>query len=237
MEENNQGFSLTDTINKAILDCKCSRAICGSDWFKVYTDSLNELQRSKIIVYSSNSLFKFGDSSVIKTIKRIELLITIADVEIMLTIDNIDRDILSLSKESMKKADIQINFEQNKVTLFVNDVPLEINSSWHYYITIKPSKLPQKDFEMILISDINKNDTCKKNVATKLNRQFANARSYKTKALLSDFKIQVREVSEHLDTLDSTCNICMKNNKKKPKPIVGLPLPRTFSETVDMDLE
>ena len=111
MEENNQGFSLTDTINKAILDCKCSRAICGSDWFKVYTDSLNELQRSKIIVYSSNSLFKFGDSSVIKTIKRIELLITIADVEIMLTIDNIDRDILSLSKASMKKADIQINFE------------------------------------------------------------------------------------------------------------------------------
>lgn len=217
--------------------CKCSRIICASGWFKVYTDSLNEQQKSKIILRSNNSLFKFADRSVTKTLKGVELLITIADVEIMLTIDNIDRDILSLSKASMKKADIQINFEQNKVTLFVNDVPLEINSSWHYYITIKPSKLPQKDFEMILISDINKNDTCKKNVATKLNRQFANAPSYKTKALLSDFKIQVREVSEHLDTLDSTCNICMKNNKKKPKPIVGLPLPRTFSETVDMDLE
>ena len=160
MEENNQGFSLTDTINKAILDCKCSRAICGSDRFKVYTDSLNELQRSKIIVHSSNSLFKFGDSSVIKTIKRVELLITIADVEITLTIDTIDRDILSLSKASMKKADIQINFEQNKMTLFVN-VSLEINSSWHYHITIKPSKLPHKDFEVILISDINKSDTSK----------------------------------------------------------------------------
>lgn len=77
----------------------------------------------------------------------------------------------------------------------------------------------------------------KKNIATKLHRQFANAPSYKTKALLSDFKIQVRQVSEHLDTLDSICNICVQYNKKKPKPIVGLPLPRTFSETIDMDME
>ena len=38
---------------------------------------------------------------------------------------------------------------------------LEINSSGHYRITIKPSKLPHKDFEVILISDINKSDTSK----------------------------------------------------------------------------
>ena len=140
--------------------CKCSRIICASGWFKVYTDSLNEQQKSKIILRSNNSLFKFADRSVTKTLKGVELLITIADVEIMLTTDIIDRDILlPLSKGSMKKADIQINFKQDKVTLLVNDVSLEINSSGHYRITIKPSKLPHRDFEVILISDINKNDT------------------------------------------------------------------------------
>ena len=38
--------------------------------------------------------------------------------------------------------------------MFGNDIPLEINSSGHYYMIIKPSKLPHKDLEMILISDI-----------------------------------------------------------------------------------
>ena len=94
MEENNQGFSLTFTINKAILYCKCCRIICASGWFKVYTDSLNKQQKSKIILRSNNSLFKFADRSVTKTLKGVELLITIADVEIMLTTDIIDRDIL-----------------------------------------------------------------------------------------------------------------------------------------------
>ena len=51
------------------------------------------------------------------------------------------------------------------------------------------------------------------------------------------FNIQVRELSEHLDALDSACDICIKYKKKKPKSIVGLPLSRTFSETDDMDLK
>ena len=49
-----------------------------------------------------------------------------------------------------------------------------------------------------------------KNIATKLHSQFA---------------------------VDSACDICIKYKKKKPKPIVGLPLSRTFSETDDMDLK
>ena len=58
--------------------------------------------------------------------------------------------------------------------MFSNDVPLEINSPGHYYITIKPSKLPHEDLEMILISDIiNKNNSSKKNIAIKLHRQFS----------------------------------------------------------------
>ena len=76
-----------------------------------------------------------------------------------------------------------------------------------------------------------------KNIATKLHSQFANASSYETKNLLPDVNIQVRELSEHLDALDSACDICIKYKKKKPKPIVGLPLSRTFSETDDMDLK
>ena len=89
-----------------------------------------------------------------------------------------------------------------------------------------------------MISDIiNKNDSSKKNIATKLHRLFAHALSYKTKALLSDANIHDRELSEHLDALDSTCDICRKYKKKKPKPTVGLTLARRFNETVAMDLK
>lgn len=55
---------------------------------------------------------------------------------------------------------------------------------------------------------------------------------------MSDVIIQDRELSENLDALDINCDdICMKYKKKKPKPIAGLPLARTFNETVVMDLK
>ena len=140
--EDNQGFSVTAQL----INSGCSRTICRSDWFKVYTDSLSEQRKSKIIVCSSNSLFEFGHSFLIKALKRVQLPIIIADVKVMLTTDITDRYVpLLLSKAPMKKADTQINFKQDRVTMFGNDVPLQINSSGHYYITIKPSKLPHKD--------------------------------------------------------------------------------------------
>ena len=118
-----------------------------------------------------NSLFKFGDSFILKALKRVQLPIIIANVEVILTTDIIDRDTpLLLSKASMQKEDIQINFKQDRVTMFVNDVPLEIDSSAHY-LTIKPCKLTHKDLEIILIRDIiNKNYSSKKKNATKLRR-------------------------------------------------------------------
>ena len=54
--------------------------------------------------------------------------------------------------------------------MFVNGVPLEIDSSAHY-LTIKPCKLTHKDLEIILIRDIiNKNYSSRKKNATKLRR-------------------------------------------------------------------
>ena len=156
-------------------------------------------------------MFKFGDSSIVKSLGKVQLPIVIADVEVLLSTDVIDRDIpLLLSKASMKKADTQINFKQDKVTMFGNDVPLEINLSGHYCIPIKPSKIPKQHFDMILLTEIIKSDSNKQNIASKLHRQFAHASSSKIKALLTDANIHDDEIINQLQILDTTCDTCLK---------------------------
>ena len=90
---------------------------------------------------------------------------------------------------------------------------------------------------MILLTEIIKPDSNKQNIASKLHRQFAHASSSKIKALLTDANIHDDEIINQLEILDTTCDTCLKYKKKKPKPIVGLPLAKTFNETVAMDLK
>ena len=67
----------------------------------------------------------------------IHIPVTLAGVPVMLTTDVIDDDIpLLLSKETMKKANTQIDFKEDKVCIFGKKVDIKFSSSGHYCIDI-----------------------------------------------------------------------------------------------------
>ena len=83
----------------------------------------------------------------------------------------------------------------------------------------------------------NKSEDEKFRIAIKLHHQFAHPRSDKLKSLLKDAQISDKTLEKHLDNLDDTCDARLRYIKPKPRPVVELPMARTFNETAAMDLK
>ena len=222
----------------ALLDSGCTKTVCGETWLKFYMDTLTTDDTALIVTEPSNAVFKFGDSKMIKSKKRVKIPAIIANMPVMISTDVIEYDIpLLLSKDSMKKANTQIDFKDDKVHIFGQKVDLFFSSSGHYCIPITKGCDQLSNVQVTLICTNSNTLKNKESVARKLHIQFSHPRSEKIKALLRDAEIDDKELEQHLDDLDISCEVCMKYKKPKPRPIVGLPMARNFNETVAMDLK
>ena len=107
---------VSETFNMALLDSGCTKTVSGNAWLQYYFDMLSEGELSHVVTKPGNNMVKFGEINIIKFIKIVDIPVKIASVPVILTTDVIDYDIpLLLSKETMKKANTQINFKEDKV--------------------------------------------------------------------------------------------------------------------------
>ena len=82
-------------------------------------------------------MFKFGDNKMIKSNRCVKIPVKIAEIPVILSTDVIDYDIpLLLSKETMKKANTQIDFCEDKVHIFGRKIDIKFSSSGHYCIPL-----------------------------------------------------------------------------------------------------
>ena len=94
---------------------------------------------------------------------------------------------LLLSKESMKRANMKLNFENDTITAFGQPINLIVTKSGHYAIPIPNSKRILNDlntthYHITLTLTNNKSD---KDIAIKIHRQFANPTSNKLIKLIN----------------------------------------------------
>ena len=98
-----------------LLDSGCTKTVCGEMWLQHYLYSLSFDEYKQIETSKSNSSFKFGDSKLVKSFKKVKIPVIIAGVQATVTTDFAEYDIpLQLSKETMKKAKTQIDFQEDK---------------------------------------------------------------------------------------------------------------------------
>ena len=141
-----------ETFNMALLDSGCTKTVCGESWLKFYIETLSEEEVACIKFEESDSTFKFGDSKLIKANRRVTIPTVIAGTSVDLTTDVIDYDIpLLLSKEAMKNANTQIDFKDDKVSLFGRKVDIKFSSSGHYCIPINSDIHKDKVMENIIL--------------------------------------------------------------------------------------
>ena len=232
---------LGECLGMAILDSGCSKTVCGETWFNCYLDTLSKKERDSINFGQSKTVFKFGDGELVPSIKIVKIPANISGYEVSIETDIINNMIpLLLSKEAMKKADTQIDFKTDSVTMLGKKQQVVYSSTGHYCIPISFTNTSDKvDCKINLICKgiDGKSLKEKENTALKLHRQFSHAKSCKIIDLLKNAGINDKDINQMLEKLDNSCSICLKYRKVKSRPVVGLPLAKDFNETVGMDLK
>ena len=149
---------------------------------------------------------------------------------------------LLMSRSSMKKAQMIINFDDDTAQILGNQVKLNCTSTGHYCIPLTELLLSDKDLSqstVVLHSTTIRNATRKEliNKAVKLHRQFSHVSKEKLCKLLKqspgfDNDECLDIVKEQYDL----CEVCQTFKRPPSRPVVGLPLADNFNQVVCLDL-
>ena len=119
------------------MDSACSSTVCGADWLNCFLETLTQDKSVKVKKCESSTYFKFGGGRKSKFIKKVTIPCEIAGVHCNITTDVVNSDLpLLLEKLSIKKARVILDLENDKASIFGNDVDLHCTSAGHYCIPI-----------------------------------------------------------------------------------------------------
>ena len=131
---------VVEVQNSAVLDSEATKTVFGQNWYNAYLQSLSAAERLLVTSSESNNMFRFGDGQLVQSTKTVQIPVQIAGKKIKLETDIIDKDIpLLLSRMTMKRAGMSIDFENDVVTIFGILVQLNITKSGHYTLPLTSS--------------------------------------------------------------------------------------------------
>ena len=240
MSQQKRDTLLGETLGSAVLDSGASSTVCGTKWYKCFLETLTDAQKKKIVKKKKGvRTFKFGDGNKLSLLYKVILPCVVADIEVSIITDVVYSDIpLLLSKDAMKRAGTCLNFENDSVMMLKKKILLRCTSSGHYYIPItKPLPDKHKFKHILFIKEISKNMAEKIKIATKLHRQFSHPSSKKLCDLVKNAGVTDPEFIKILQTLPSSCEVCIHYKKTEPKPIIGFTLGSYFNKNVAMNIK
>ena len=167
---------MDESRNAVVLNSGASKTVCRKFWFNISQGSLGYKEKHHIVFTKSDNQYEFSDCALVTAISGAIIPITIGTTQTKMHVDIVPSNILLLlSKESMKWANVKLNFENDTITAFRQPINLIVTKSGHYTISITNIKhvlknLNTTDQHITLTLANNKLD---KDMAMKLHRQFA----------------------------------------------------------------
>ena len=249
--ENNEGEEsrklgelLTETWNAAILDTGATRTVSGDAWVDNYINCLSEEEKSQVEFKESDTAYRFGDGNKVVAKKSVKLPAKIGRLSLWITTDIVDKNIpLLLSRQSMKKGKMKLDFERDRGQLFGEEISLKTTSKGHYILPLTNQLEFFHRFEKGQVESFNLSATkCDNNheTAVKLHKVFAHPSEKRLVNLIdsagkkwsdnTNLKEEIRKVSQN-------CQICLRFKRPCPRPVVGLSMATKFNECVAMDLK
>ena len=118
-ETNNNEIFVTEMLCSAVIDTTCSKTVAGKEWFDNYTKMPDGISLNKIDLFQLHNSFKFGDSQKTLSEKRGIIPAKIGDTECKIEAEIVNTKIpLLLIKSSLKRANIVIDLQNDKVKMF-----------------------------------------------------------------------------------------------------------------------
>ena len=232
-----------ECLGKALLDSACTKTVCGNTWLNMYLDTLHGDDKSLVEVLYSDTKFRFGDGVEVTSSKLVKIPAYIGHKKVMICTDVVSNEIpLLLSRSSMKKSNMILNFVNDTVSVLGEDIELECTVSGHYCIPLSNTLLDidSKFYNIVLhttaLKGLTRSEKSKK--AMKLHQQFAHCSKERLIKLVKESKnFDDKEFLETLEECCDNCEFCQQTKKAPLKPIVGLSLANKFNQVVCMDLK
>ena len=237
---------VSETLLSGLLDCGCTKTVCGVSWFENFTSNLTEETKSQLKVCDSNIPYKFGDNDIVHSFKVATLPVEIVGLEGTIETEIVNEDVpLLISKESMKKIEMVINFANDEASILGKKTKLETTSSGHYILPltrerncINPNNISKLNEVLLTLKLEGKTRKEKQKLASKLHGNFGHPTHEKMYELIvTRGNICDDEFIEILEELSNNCESCERYRKKNPRPVVGMALASEFNETIAMDLK
>jgi len=110
-QSNKNNSLLYECLGKGVLDSGCTKTVV---WMNEYISTLSSEERKAIVETSSDALFKFGDGVVSKSLKSLVIPVVIGNSRCAMKVEVVKEEIpLLISKASMKKMEMRIDFKQD----------------------------------------------------------------------------------------------------------------------------
>ena len=132
---------VSESWNSAVLDSGATHTVAGEVWYNYYITSLNENEKQKIKHHTPGNTYRFGDGKLFPALQNVDIPISLGSRNVVLNTDIVASDIsLLLSRKSMKKANMTIDFKNDHTVIFNQSIQLLVTKSGHYAIPINPYK-------------------------------------------------------------------------------------------------
>ncbi|MEL6943457.1 MAG: hypothetical protein AAFO82_12375 [Bacteroidota bacterium] len=128
---------MKEAYGSAVIDSGCTSTVCGFGWLDDFLEKLSDYEYSNIKEEPSTVTFTFGDGVAVKSVKRITIPCVIGNLRGTITTDVVNTNIpLLLSKKSMKRAGMVLDFANDSLRIRESVVNLNCTSSGHYILPL-----------------------------------------------------------------------------------------------------
>ena len=140
----------------------------------------------------------------------------------------------------MKRANMKLNFQNDTINIFDENIPLITTSSGHYAIPIMKAKQLinnlNRESDMSLTLTMT-NDKDNHNYRSKITQTICTPKSRKTATKNAGEPWSGNQnLVEEIKNVSNNRPTCKKYKKVPPRPVVGLPMVTESQEVVAMDL-
>ena len=235
-----------ETFSSAILDCGCTKTVCGIEWYTEFVKSLSLSDKQLVHEAPSKIPYKFGGNEVIYSFKQAAIPICIGGENGLLETEVVDIDLpLLMSKQSMKKTGMILNFDRDTATFNGQEVNLDTTSSGHYSLSLTKSrsqlvtvsKSTAVQGALMTINVAGKTEKERRKIVQKLHTQFGHPSHAKLAELVKLAGVKDESFLGQMKEYAENCETCIKYSRKNPRPVVGISLSNEFNSTIAMDLK
>ena len=236
--DSRQKSLIIESLNCGVLDCGCTRTVCGEFWMKEYLANLEPSDRKAVKEERSKATFRFGDGKECSSMKRLIIPAKVGRKKCLLGVEVVKAEIpLLISKPTMKNLKMELNCENDTAIVDEKKIKLSCTSSGHYIIPLNDYQIDHCNITLTVM-DIEKLSLKEKKAkALKLHRQFGHATEDKLVKLVKSSKMNEPEFVKCIVEVCNNCEICSKYRTPHLKPVVSLPLSQSFNQVVCLDLK